>query len=496
MISYQKKPADLVYITKCNPIEDYFQSEQKYQIIVEKLQEGVLLEDLEGIISFVNPRMAEMLGYSTKDLLGKHWTSIVPTGETERIKKQTYQRRFGVSNSYESSLMTKDGRIIPVIITSNPIFGDSESFQGILTAFTDITERKRAEMALLEAKDKFQNLIENTEVGIISINEDDGKILFYNQKVASLLNYSPEKLNSMTLFDFVYQNDLDIAKKAVRKKKNETEFRAITENGELIWLKMKISPMVKFGKTSQIQCFLWDINEEKKLQELQDCFIETTNHELRTPITVIKGYIDFLRSNPYIPLEKKNKIYSILARNIDRLIKLIDSVHDVSCIRNNTLQFSQDLVNLDEFVRNLSEQMLTLYPKRAVFLNYYITEDTPLQLKFDQNRILQVIHNLVSNAIKNSPNDSIIGITLIKNNNTMQICVEDQGVGISQNNLFQLFQPFSHKKSSYSATGMGLGLYIVKTIVNAHQGTLKCETQLGVGSIFDVTIPVMQGESF
>ncbi|UCG02685.1 MAG: PAS domain-containing sensor histidine kinase [Candidatus Heimdallarchaeota archaeon] len=490
LISYRKKPADLVYITKCNPVEDYFHSEKKYQIIVEKLQEGVLLEDLEGIISFVNPRMAEMLGYSTKDLLGKHWTSIVPTIEIDRIKKQTFQRRYGVCNSYESSLKSKDGKIIPVIVTANPIFIDSESFQGILTVFTDITERKQAEMALLEAKDKFQNLIENTEVGIISINEDDGKILFYNQKVASLLSYSPEQLNSMTLFDLIFQNDLDIVKKAVRKKKNDTEFRAIKENGELIWLKMKISPMGKLGIITQIQCFLWDINQEKTLQELQDCFIETTNHELRTPVTVIKGYIDFLRITPRIPLEKKNQIYNILARNVDRLIKLIDSVHDFSSIRNNTMEISRDFVNLDEFVQDLNEELPTLYPKRSVFLNYYIIGDTPLQLRFDQNRILQVIYNLVSNSIKHSPNDSIIGITVIKNSKTLQICVEDQGIGISQNTLSKLFQPFSHNASRYSTTGMGLGLYLVKTIVNAHQGTLKCETQLDVGSIFDFTIPI------
>ncbi|MFX0123106.1 MAG: PAS domain S-box protein [Candidatus Hodarchaeota archaeon] len=491
LISYQKKLADLVYITECNPIEDNFQSEKKYQIIVEKLQEGVLLEDMEGIISFVNPRMAEMLGYSIEDLLGKHWTSIVPTEEIGKIRKQTTKRCFGIWNSYESSLKTKDGQNIPVIITANPIFTDSESFQGILTVFTDITERKQAEIALLETKDKFQNLVENTEVGIISINEDDGKIIFHNQKVASLLSYSHEELNSKTLFDFIFQDDLELVMKAVRKKKNDTEFRAIKEDGELIWLKMKISPIVNLGKTNQIQCFFWDISQEKRLQELQDCFIETTNHELRTPVTVIKGYIDFLNKNPRIPFKKKRKIYNILARNVNRLIKLIDSVHDFSSIRNNTMEISQDSVNLDEFVQTLSEQLLTLYPKRSIFLNYYVTANSSLQLRFDQDRILQVIHNLTSNAIKNSPNDSVTGITIIKNKISLQICVEDQGIGISQNNLFQLFQPFSRKISSYSATGMGLGLYIVKNIVKAHQGTLKCETQLGVGSIFDVTIPVM-----
>ncbi|MHA2204181.1 MAG: PAS domain S-box protein, partial [Candidatus Hodarchaeales archaeon] len=126
-------------------ISELRESEEKYRMLVEKMQEGVLLEDAEGIISFVNPRTAEMLGYSEDELIGKHWSFVVSPKERDRVQAETNNRSKGIVSTYESSGNAKDGRHIPVIVTAAPIFSDTGEFKGVLSVITYIAKLKKAE---------------------------------------------------------------------------------------------------------------------------------------------------------------------------------------------------------------------------------------------------------------------------------------------------------------------------------------------------------------
>ena len=128
------------------------ESKKRYQMLVEKLEEGILLEDKEGIITFVNPRAAEMLATSEEELTGKHWSCTVAREGMDKIKTESENRSKGQSSKYESCLESKDGRAIPVLISATPIFNESDEYQGTLSVFADITERKQIEVNLREAK--------------------------------------------------------------------------------------------------------------------------------------------------------------------------------------------------------------------------------------------------------------------------------------------------------------------------------------------------------
>ncbi|MHA2497017.1 MAG: PAS domain S-box protein [Candidatus Hodarchaeales archaeon] len=125
-------------------------SEQKYRELVEKLHEGVLVEDAGEMITFVNPQTNTLLGYSADELIGQQTAIIIPEGEREKIGEETAKRAFGVSSHYEAELRAKNGESIPVIISATPLFSDLGVFQGVLTVFTDITERKKTEYELRE----------------------------------------------------------------------------------------------------------------------------------------------------------------------------------------------------------------------------------------------------------------------------------------------------------------------------------------------------------
>ncbi|MHA2247718.1 MAG: sensor histidine kinase [Candidatus Hodarchaeales archaeon] len=369
----------LLYLAVFKPLENDIKERERvekalsrsknmYQMLVENLREGVILEDTVGRISFANPRIQEMVRYSNEDIIGQHWSKITPPDESEAISRETAKRPQGVQSNYETNLLTKDGIRIPVLASANPIFDAKNNFQGVLTVLTDVSERK-------------------------------------------------------------------------------------------------------------------------KMEEKQQRFVSAISHELRTPVTIIKGYIDFLQKMPHQPHIKMERVYKNLDSNIHRLLGLIDNVHTISKINQDVFTISPSQIDLNEYVQTIKDQCIILYPRRSILINY-INNGNKDRVFIDEEKILQVLHNLINNAIKNSPPTSVVESTITKYPDKLQISVQDQGAGITFQNFFLLFRPFTHFNTQYSVKGSGLGLYIVKKIILAHGGSLEVLSQENFGSSFTINLPV------
>ncbi|MFX0052322.1 MAG: PAS domain S-box protein [Candidatus Hermodarchaeota archaeon] len=157
-ITYQNKPATLTFvrdITERKKAEMALkETKNMYQMLIEKLEEGLTLEDPDGIITFVNPKTLESLGYTEEEIIGKHWSFIVPEKDLDKSYIETAKRSKGISSIYESSLLAKDGTFIPVIVTATPIISDTGEFQGVIVLSTDITERIQVERALKQSEER------------------------------------------------------------------------------------------------------------------------------------------------------------------------------------------------------------------------------------------------------------------------------------------------------------------------------------------------------
>jgi len=146
------------------------QSKEKYQMLVEKMDEGVLLEDTKGLISFVNPRIVEMLGYTENELLGKHWNHFYAKKDLGKVTIESKKHSKKVSSTYETSLLAKDGNLIPVIVTATSLLSKHEKYEGVLCVFTDITERKIAEEALVKARNSLAEKVEERTKELFKAN--------------------------------------------------------------------------------------------------------------------------------------------------------------------------------------------------------------------------------------------------------------------------------------------------------------------------------------
>ncbi|MHA1975343.1 MAG: PAS domain-containing sensor histidine kinase [Candidatus Hodarchaeales archaeon] len=346
-----------------------YESKEKYQLLVESMEEGVIFEDPRGIISYINPRIIDMVGYSKEEVIGSHWKKLIPPEELDKVIEKTVNRSQGVPERYETNILTKEGINSPVLVSANPIFtrnNDFNQFQGVLTVLTDISELK-------------------------------------------------------------------------------------------------------------------------KLQQRQQRFVAAINHELRTPITIIQGYFDIMRKFPQSP-EMLDKTYQKLDSNISRLSALIENIHALSKISQNIFRISPSQTDFEDFIQIIQDQCYILYPSRSIIFNYFNWGFIET-IKIDQDKILQVIHNLVSNAVKNSPSTSVVEIIVNMHANELEISIQDQGAGIPFQHFFQLFRPYSHFQTQYSTKGSGLGLYIVKNIVLAHGGSVQVLSQEQLGSCFTIRLP-------
>jgi PAS domain S-box-containing protein len=355
------------------------EAKEKYQMLVEKMEEGVALEDAEGIITFVNPKTVKLLGHTEDELIGSHWTLIVPEEFHQIHESEGRKRSKGISSTYESSLLAKDGTRIPVIFTATPIISANE-FQGVLVVITDITERKQVE----------------------------------------------------------------------------------------------------------------EVKEQ--LAEKQREFMDQTAHELRTPLTIIKGYTEFLLRKESDT--EKIRILNTIRRNISRLEELGSSVGDIYRIERGTFNVILEKMEFSDFLLSFIEPYLKLFGGQLVF-----DESIPKRKIFiqgDSKRLVNVLNNVFDNAIRNTSNESrkiIVKMGIAKKQ--IQLKIIDNGAGINPKNLEKIFEKFVSFPTKYDVTGTGIGLYISREIINAHNGTITAYSEgEDKGTTITIYLPIYENNSY
>jgi signal transduction histidine kinase len=240
---------------------------------------------------------------------------------------------------------------------------------------------------------------------------------------------------------------------------------------------------------------LRDITREVESEKLKDDFITSVSHELRTPLTAIKGYNDLLRMTAADKLDEQQlRFIDTIEENAADLLNLIQEMLDLTQIDAGELGIDQEPVNLSELVETEASQWYGKMEEKEIVLHTHLSED-PIWVEGDGVRLTRVLHNLLSNARSYTLPGGRVEILLKQKNGQAQVDVKDTGVGISREDerfLFTRFFRAIHAKDTYDISGAGLGLYVSKAIIEAHDGgEIWVETELNQGSTFSFTLPVI-----
>jgi two-component system CheB/CheR fusion protein len=234
-----------------------------------------------------------------------------------------------------------------------------------------------------------------------------------------------------------------------------------------------------------------DITERKKIDELKTEFLSITSHELRSPMTPMKAQLQMLLEGYFgNPNEKQKQSLEMILRNTERLDKLIVDILDISRIQSGRLKFELKKVQPADCIKESIENMKPLADEKNIAITTKI--DKLPKITLDKDAITQVLTNLIDNAIKFTPEKGKIKIEVKKQKNDILVKVKDTGIGISEENLKRIFNPFFQVDSSYTRKykGTGLGLTICKAIIKQHGGKIWTKSKLKRGSTFYFTLPL------
>ena len=230
----------------------------------------------------------------------------------------------------------------------------------------------------------------------------------------------------------------------------------------------------------------------RELNELKNQFLGIAAHDLKSPINVINNYINIWKQGYYGEFDKKQKkSLDIMERNCSRMRSLIDDLLDLSAIESGKIEIEKEQANLNEIILDYYVTNKTIAEKKSIQLELDLPEELP-DMQIDKDRIIQVIDNYVSNAVKYSPSHTTVILGARLKTDHVEVFVKDHGPGIPENKRDKLFTRFG--KAGVKPTGKekstGLGLYICKIIINEHRGKVSVDSEVGQGSTFRFTLPL------
>lgn len=359
----------------------------------------------------------------------------------------------------------------------------------------DITKTKNMELA---AK-LYESIIQSSEDAIFS-KSLNGLISSWNTGAEKMFGYTAKEIigQSITILlpDELEQEENDIREKIIKGQSiNSLETIRVTKRGIKLDISATMSPIYdERGKVSGVSTISRDISERKKLENLQSQFVSTVSHELRTPLTSINGSLGLVLGKNNDELSPKTKkLLEIAMRNGERLTLLINDILDLEKLQSDLMEFQFSENDLGLLAQQAMEDNCGFAAKHGVSL---VVENmlVDTRVEVDHHRLLQVFSNLISNAVKFSPTNGQVIISISEADSGFRVSVKDSGKGIPedfQERIFQRFAQATHTDNRQLG-GSGLGLSISKAIIECHNGKIGYHTEVNKGTEFYFDLPKRQ----
>jgi PAS domain S-box-containing protein len=468
------------------------EAEERLSSIISFSDDAIMSKTLDGTITSWNKAAERMFGYTAKEAIGKSITITIPKDLWSEEKEIIKRIRKGLHiDHYETVRIRKNGQRFSVSVSISAIKNSQGKVVGAPNITRDITEKKDAENELAH----LASLVESSSDAIWS-RTLDSKILSWNKGAEMMYGYTAKEVIGNRIKHLVVPEEKrsEIEALTIKILNGESvqtlESVRITKDKRRIDVSMTMSPL----KDPQdniigVSAIVRNITEQKEQEKLKDEFISMASHELKTPITSMKMFLDILHNN----LSKNSNVEALgyvkrIKDQANKIRDLVNDLLDISRIETGKLQFNKEHFFLEEILFDTIEG---IQPAVARHELDFIHEDK-LPVYGDRFRIYQVITNLLTNAVKYSPKKDRIIIKAKKNCNNAIVSVQDFGVGIPKDKHEKIFEKLYQVTDPDVKTfpGLGMGLYISNEIVKRHKGRMWVKSEKGKGSTFYFSLPL------
>ncbi len=495
-------------------VREIQKSEERYRTLVETMNEGLLVVDENGVLTYVNEKLCEMLGYSRDELVGRLVVEIMDAAHRKTLEEQMAKRRRGEAESYELGFAGKDGRKISAIVSGQPVFDEAGRFKGSIGAITDITGRKAAEAEVERLSRQNELILNAAGEGIFGLDLE-GRTTFVNPAAARMIGWNADGLIGMRPHDILHHTKPDgtpypLEECPIYAALSDGEVHHITD--EVFWRKDGTNFPVEYVSTpiredgnlvGAVVIFL-DITERKQAEEAlrrsqkMDAIGQLTGgiaHDFNNLLAIIIGNLDFLKRQVSGDKTSRKRVETALksalrgadltsrllafsrqqpqapqATDINRLVKEMEGI------------LTRSLTKQIEVETRLADGLwLTVIDPSDL-------EDTILNLAINARDAMPNGGKLVIETSNTNPNmDSALGEPGVAAGDYVLLSVWDTGVGMSQAMLERVFDPFFTTKPRGKGTGLGLSL--VYGFVKRSGGHIKIYSEPGVGTMVRIYLP-------
>lgn len=477
---------------------------------------GIIITDnrqRDNPIVYCNSAFEKISGYSRNEIIGHNCRFLQAEDRNQEERKVISE---AVKNEKECVVeirnYRKNGDLFWNELYMSPVKNSSGEVTHFIGVQNDITERKKAEHDLRHQKSVMEKKIQERTVALKDSEAFLSSIIETMRE--GLLVLDPDFIvlsaNYHFLNTFKVTLEETLGKKLYALGNNQWDIPQLREL--LIKILPTNNPVVDFevehdfphiGKKimllnayrvelegqfkDQILLAIEDITDRKEIERRKDDFLSIASHELKTPLTSIKGYMQVIERN--VPKEASEKFVTTLAKVshfVERLNNLIAELLDMSKIQTGNIELHEASFDFDKMVSETIDGIQGSAPQHQIVLQ----GSTNATIVADESHIIQVLNNLLSNAIKYGPDSEIIEVNISNVSEFVKVSVRDYGVGMNVGDKKRIFERFYRGTDVQKRfPGMGIGLYICEQIIKNHRGTIWVESEKGQGSVFSFTLP-------
>jgi PAS domain S-box-containing protein len=465
---------------------------QERQALLDAAVVGIYGFDSNGNCTFINPAACEMFGYAAEEILGRNLHRLThykrPDGSPFPIEECPIYRatqEAGHINLAEETFWRKDGSSFRTLVSVASLVDAEANITGAVASIVNIEDRLRAEEALRESEARFRTLAEASMAGVV-LGDATGTLHYANDAYLRIIGYNRADWNAGRV-DWVrltppesLEADLRaIAEVRERGTAAPYEKEYVTKSGDRVPVLIALSRIEHDGEEQLIGTVL-DLSERKRLERMQDDFLAMVSHDLRTPLASVRGNAQLLlRRQAY-----REETVKAIVSAADRMGRLVGDLADIVRLESGNLELQRAHCDLVVLAQEQAAMARQRHASRRIQVE---APDGPVEGHWDPDRLAQVLQNIIGNALVHAPGSDIL-IRIEAHGDEAIAFVSDNGPGIDPDHLPHLFDRFYRARES-GAGGQGLGLYISRMLVEAHNGRIELTSRLDKGSVFTIVLP-------